>query len=97
MIARAETNFAIPVIESVPRGGSITAIEMGMAWFPEQPGGMDRYFFDLIGKIKSANVNAQRFSMRITSGGSRFRRSGSCGLPKRCSNGVAAVFDPQRC
>ena len=38
---------------------SISALQLGLGWFPEHPGGLDRYFFELLGALPAAGVQCR--------------------------------------
>ena len=53
-------------------------LEIGMAWFPEQPGGMDRFYYNLVNKLPGAGVAVRGLvagSERVLSDSGGFIRS----------------------
>ncbi len=49
--ARAET--------SPPSKADLTVLELGMGWFPEQAGGLNRVYYDLVHSLPAAGVNCR--------------------------------------
>jgi glycogen(starch) synthase len=59
MIAHTDTQFQpAPTTDVSPRGGGIRTLQLGMNWFPERPGGLDRYYHDLMHRFPDAGVRA---------------------------------------
>jgi len=57
MIARVDTELLQPLLIDLPlRGVLIRALQLGMGWFPEQPGGLDRYYRELLERLPAARV-----------------------------------------
>jgi glycosyltransferase involved in cell wall biosynthesis len=59
MIAHTDTQFhPAPATGFSQRGGAIRTLQLGMNWFPERPGGLDRYYHDLMHHFPDAGVRA---------------------------------------
>lgn len=43
------------------RAAELSIMELGMAWFPEQPGGLDRYYFELLAALSSHDAQISGF------------------------------------
>jgi len=63
-------------------GSQVTTLQIGMGWFPEQPGGLNRYFIDLVRQLPEAGVSVQG----LVSGSPRVHRD---------SSGVVTSFGAQ--
>jgi len=60
MIAHTDTQFqAAPATGFSPRSGGIRTLQVGMNWFPEQPGGLDRYYHDLLNHLPQVGVRVR--------------------------------------
>jgi asparagine synthase (glutamine-hydrolysing) len=42
-----------------PRRATVRTLQLGMEWFPEKPGGLNRVYFELIKHLPQANVEVQ--------------------------------------
>jgi glycogen synthase len=64
MIAPSDLNFdPMPVQEMPtregPSGRFMRTLQIGMEWFPETPGGLERYYYDLLNRFPAANVQVR--------------------------------------
>lgn len=60
MIAHTDAQFqSSPATTSSPRNAGIRTLQLGMNWFPEKPGGLDRYYHDLLNHFPEAGVKAR--------------------------------------
>jgi glycosyltransferase involved in cell wall biosynthesis len=57
------SNFAIHFSPIDPAKPALQAMQLGLSWFAEEPGGLDRYFGDLIRHLPEAGVSPRGFVM----------------------------------
>jgi hypothetical protein len=60
--------------------GSIKSLQIGMHWFPERAGGLDRMYYSLVGALPGAGVAVRGVWPRIQAARSRasVRRRSRC-------------------
>lgn len=66
-MGKIESNFVYRAI------AMINTIQIGMGWFPEEAGGLNRFFYDCVTHLPSAGVNIQGF---VAAPNSVFQESG---------------------
>lgn len=60
MIAHTDTQFqSSPATGFSPRGTGIRTLQLGINWFPEKAGGLERYYHDLLSHFPEAGVRAR--------------------------------------
>jgi glycosyltransferase involved in cell wall biosynthesis len=64
MIAPSDLNFDPAPVQTVSKRDfasprQLRALQLGLGWFPENPGGLDRYYFDLLNRFPAAGVQVR--------------------------------------
>ena len=89
----------VPAESRLPseRRRMISTLQLGLGWFPEHPGGLDRYFFELLNALPAAGVSCRGLlagsgaAAAATNGRVRAFASESDSLPRRLWAVRAAV------
>jgi glycogen(starch) synthase len=50
---------APPVAGKAEKVSTMRSLQLGLGWFPEQPGGLDRYYYDLLRALPGAGVECR--------------------------------------
>lgn len=61
----ASRERAAPAGATVPARPALRVLEVGMGWFPEQPGGLNRVFYDLTRHLPAQGVEVEGFVQQM--------------------------------
>src|SRR5450432_521796 len=53
------TASVFPHHRTLSTATAIKSLQLGMGWFPEQPGGLDRYYFDLLAALNGSGAEVR--------------------------------------